>query len=58
MKDSRPVSSPTPPHVVRSFHPFSSKVEIDVSAVTHPGHLRENNEDQFYVARLSRALKP
>ena len=57
MKDSRPASSPHPPHLVRSFHPFSSQVEIDVSAVTHPGLLRENNEDQFYVARLSRALE-
>jgi protein phosphatase len=28
-----------------------------VSALTHPGLLRENNEDQFYVARVSRALE-
>jgi PPM family protein phosphatase len=57
MKDSRPAPLPSPPHVVQSFHPFSSKVQIDVSGVTHPGHLRENNEDQFYIARLSRALE-
>src|SRR5262245_57295347 len=39
------------------FHPFSSQIKIDVSALTHPGLLRENNEDQFYVARASRALE-
>src|SRR5215510_11569981 len=40
-----------------SFRPFSSLVTLDVSALTHPGLLRENNEDQFYVARVSRALE-
>ena len=44
-------------HVVGPFHPFSSLVKVDVSALTHPGLLRENNEDQFYVARMSRALE-
>jgi PPM family protein phosphatase len=39
------------------FLPFSSLITIDVSALTHPGLLRENNEDQFYVARASRALE-
>ncbi len=41
----------------RPFHPFSSLIKTDVSALTHPGLLRENNEDQFYVARASRALE-
>jgi protein phosphatase len=46
-----------PSRVARPFQPFSSRITIDVSALTHPGLLRENNEDQFYVARVSRALE-
>ena len=34
---------------VRPYKPFSSLVRIDVSAVSHPGHVRPNNEDQFFV---------
>jgi protein phosphatase len=37
--------------------PFSSLVRVDIGALTHVGHCRENNEDQFYVARLTRALE-
>ncbi len=37
--------------------PFSSLVRIDVSAQSHPGHHRPNNEDQFFVTRLSRTLQ-
>ena len=37
--------------------PFSSRVRIDVAAVTHPGLVRTNNEDQFFVSRLSRSLE-
>ena len=37
--------------------PFSSLVRIDVSALSHTGHLRENNEDQFFVTKVSRALE-
>ena len=37
--------------------PFSSLVRIDVSALSHTGHLRENNEDQFFVTKMSRALE-
>jgi PPM family protein phosphatase len=40
-----------------AFHPFSSLIAVDVSGLTHPGLRRENNEDQFYVARMSRALE-
>jgi protein phosphatase len=28
-----------------------------VSALSHPGHVRTNNEDQFFVTRLSRAME-
>ena len=37
--------------------PLSSPVRIDVSALSHVGHLRDNNEDQFFVTKMSRALE-
>ena len=37
--------------------PFSSLVRIDVSALSHTGHRRENNEDHFLVTRLGRTLQ-
>jgi serine/threonine protein phosphatase PrpC len=42
---------------LRPFQPFSSLVRVDVSALSHEGHLRENNEDQFFVTKMSRALE-
>jgi serine/threonine protein phosphatase PrpC len=35
----------------------SSSVSIDVGAVTHPGHVRKNNEDHFFVSKATRALE-
>ncbi len=35
----------------------SSSVAIDVSALTHPGLVRANNEDQFFVSQLTRSLE-
>jgi serine/threonine protein phosphatase PrpC len=40
-----------------AVRPFSSLVRIDVSALSHPGHVRAHNEDQFFVSRLSRSLE-
>jgi len=57
MTDPAATTSPDTPAHQRSFQPFSSLVNVDVSALTHPGLLRPNNEDQFYVARVSRALE-
>jgi serine/threonine protein phosphatase PrpC len=37
--------------------PLSSSVRIDVHAVTHPGHVRTNNEDHFFVSKATRALE-
>jgi protein phosphatase len=36
---------------------FSSPIRIDVSALTHPGHVRTNNEDHFLVNKATRALE-
>lgn len=38
-------------------HPYSSLVRIDVSALSHPGNVRANNEDQFFVTKLARSLE-
>ena len=47
-----------PPRVaVRAFPPFSSLVRIDVSALSHPGLVRPNNEDQYLVTKLTRSLE-
>jgi protein phosphatase len=52
-------ASPDQPHAVPAAPapPFSSLVRIDVSALSHPGHRRENNEDHFLVTRLGRTLQ-
>jgi protein phosphatase len=49
-------NAPTPVGVSASV-PFSSLVGIDVSALSHTGHHRANNEDHFLVARLGRTLQ-
>jgi len=35
----------------------SALVDVDVAALTHPGKVRENNEDQFLVGRFERDLE-
>ena len=45
------------PLVEARHRPFSSLVHVDISALTHTGHRRENNEDQFFVAKVTRALE-
>ena len=37
--------------------PVSSPVRVDVGALTHPGHVRTNNEDHFFVTKATRALE-
>jgi protein phosphatase len=32
-------------------------VRLDVSAVSHAGHVRSNNEDQFFVTKATRSLQ-
>src|SRR5262249_4485043 len=35
---------------------FSSLIQVDVSALSHTGHRRANNEDHFLVAKVGRSL--
>jgi hypothetical protein len=56
-KTSSPTTTSARPEPgVNAFRPFTSLVRIDVSARSHPGSVRENNEDQFFVTKMSRAL--
>lgn len=36
--------------------PFSSKLQVDASGLSHTGSVRTNNEDHFLVARVGRSL--
>jgi hypothetical protein len=35
--------------------PYSSEVHVEYDAMSHTGHVRENNEDAFLVYRVSRS---
>jgi protein phosphatase len=58
MNRTPPPSAASDPEIVsRPFRPFTSLVRLDVGAKSHPGNVRENNEDQFFVTKASRALE-
>jgi PPM family protein phosphatase len=40
-----------------TVRPFSSAVRVDVSALSHPGKVRAQNEDHFIVTRVGRYLE-
>ena len=56
-KISTASSNVTPSAPTRQLRSFSSLVRVDISALTHTGHRRGNNEDQFFVAKATRALE-
>ena len=37
--------------------PASSQVRIELAGATHPGHVRDNNEDHYLAVRFQRSLK-
>ena len=47
----------TTSHSESAAHTLSSLIQIDVSARSHTGYKRENNEDHFLVTRISRAMQ-
>ena len=55
MTDTSSTSSGVQPQAVA--RPVSTSVRVDVSALTHPGRVRENNEDHFLVTKATRALE-
>jgi len=36
---------------------FSSNVQVDLAGLSHPGRVRENNEDHFLISRMGRFLE-
>ena len=58
MADSSPATPAEMQRIAaRPFRPFSSLVHLDVTALSHPGNVRANNEDQFFVTRVTRSLE-
>jgi serine/threonine protein phosphatase PrpC len=52
------MDTPTPARPsLRSPAPFSSLVEVDLSALSHMGHRRANNEDHYLILKLGRTLE-
>jgi protein phosphatase len=45
------------PVAAEATEPYSSLVRIDVSALSHAGHHRKNNEDHFLVTKMGRTLE-
>jgi PPM family protein phosphatase len=43
--------------VIIPVEPPSMQVTVDLGAATHPGRVRENNEDTYLVARASRSFE-
>jgi serine/threonine protein phosphatase PrpC len=37
--------------------PASSRVKVELAGATHPGHVRDNNEDHYLAVRFRRSLK-
>jgi len=37
--------------------PISSQVQVDLAGFSHPGYVRENNEDHYLVVRFDRSLQ-
>ena len=51
-------SADGPPAIaVAAAEPYSSLVQVDISALSHTGYQRTNNEDHYLVARLGRTLQ-
>jgi protein phosphatase len=48
-------AEPAPPPRAGFFGPPRTPVTIDFGAVSHPGRVRANNEDHFFIVRRSRA---
>lgn len=40
-----------------SDQPLSSLIRVDVAALSDPGQTRPNNEDQFFVSKLTRSME-
>src|SRR3954469_15675450 len=58
MRETRPPSPDSSAPVARQpSRAGASAIAIDVSALSHPGLVRPNNEDQFFVSKQTRSLE-
>jgi serine/threonine protein phosphatase PrpC len=58
VSDATPISRDNPTTVgSAAFQSFSSQIHVEASALSHPGRVRTNNEDQFLIAKLTRSLE-
>ena len=57
MTAPRPSANDTHSAAPGPSEPVSALVHVDVSALSHKGHHRENNEDHFLVTKASRSLQ-
>jgi protein phosphatase len=48
---------PPPPARVLPPADISARVQVDLAGLSHPGKVRENNEDHFLVTRVERSLE-
>jgi serine/threonine protein phosphatase PrpC len=48
-----------PPPAARVLPPadISARIQVDLAALSHPGKVRDNNEDHFLVSRCERSLE-
>jgi len=58
-KDQEDTAEFRSPEAAGSRRPasLSSFVEVDLAALSHPGRVRQNNEDHYIVARFDRAMQ-
>ena len=45
------------PPVTAQERPSSSSLHVDLGGLSHPGKVRQNNEDHFLVARFDRSMR-
>jgi serine/threonine protein phosphatase PrpC len=49
---------PLPTSTVKAPDTISSRVDIDLAGLSHPGKVRPNNEDLYFAARFDRRMTP
>jgi protein phosphatase len=57
LNDTIDMLVPTPTAGTHRPESLSARIRIDVSGLSHPGNVRPNNEDHYFVARFGRYLE-
>jgi protein phosphatase len=56
-QDTDEVPAPVSPAEIQAPRAVSSKVQVDLAALSHQGNVRANNEDHYLVTRFGRTLQ-